>query len=95
MIVVLDRALLQQTGATAMERFYLYKVLPDGSQLVLDSAQTLDQLRPKINDLGDNSDGARYFVHDLTLGVTVAWEKSAGTPKMFDKAKHPPGSAKA
>jgi hypothetical protein len=78
-----------------MERFYLYKVLPDGSQFVLDSGQTLDQLRPKINDLGDNPDGVRYFAHDLVLGVTVAWEKSARTPKMFDKAKCPPGSAQA
>jgi hypothetical protein len=78
-----------------MERFYLYKVLPDGSQFVLDSGQTLDQLRPKINDLGDNSDGVRYFVHDLVLGVTVACEKPARTPKILVKAKYPPGSAQA
>ena len=35
-----------------MQRFYLYKVLPDGSRFVLDSGQTLDQLRPKIDNLG-------------------------------------------
>ena len=91
---VLDHALLQE-GAAAMQRFYLYKVLPDGSRCVLDSGQTLDQLRPKIDNLGDNSDGALYFVHDLEIGLSVACETPARIRKIFDKAKYPPGSAQA
>jgi hypothetical protein len=78
-----------------MERFCLYKILPDGSELIIDSRSTLDQLRPEISNLDIGSDGARYFVHDLTLGVTIALQDSRRIETLLKQINKPPVSGTA
>jgi hypothetical protein len=86
---------VKRRKSVSMERFYFYKILLDGTESMLGSSQTLDNLGPKINAFRDGSDGARYFVHDLMLGVTIACEQARPKSKTLDKPKFPPGSKQA
>jgi hypothetical protein len=68
-----------------MERYGLFKRLPDGSPYWVGAAHNLEEAKKKIQDL--SKAGGEYFVHDLKSGETVA---SIGTREDRRKSHRPP-----
>lgn len=68
-----------------MERYAVFRRLPDGSPYWVGAANSLDEAKKKIEDL--SKAGGEYFVHDLRSGETVA---SLGTREERRKSQRPP-----